>query len=95
MTRRTRARRAPAGCLNNDDEYKSVSPNAACHLLSAGIPLAFVSAQLGHAQATTTTRHYARWVGGSEYRRPPELTEGMVPADLLAAGAATRDAATG
>ncbi len=90
MTRRTRARRAPAGCLKNDDEYKSVSPNAACHLLSAGIPLAFVS-----AQATTTTRHYARWVGGSEYRRPPELTEGMVPADLLAAGATTRDAATG
>ncbi len=31
-----------------------------------------------------TARHYARWVGGMEYREPMELEPGEIPADLLA-----------
>jgi integrase len=36
-------------------------------LLAAGVPLTYVSAQLGHAKPTTTLQHYARWIpGGGE-----------------------------
>jgi len=42
----------------------------ASHLLSAGVQLAYVSAQLGHADVAITARHYARWCGGDEYRPP-------------------------
>ena len=56
----------------------------ASHLLSAGVQLAYVSAQLGHADVAITARHYARWCGGDEYRPPIPLAEGEVPADLLA-----------
>jgi integrase len=31
-------------------------------LLADGAPLTYVSAQLGHANPTTTLRHYARWM---------------------------------
>jgi len=31
-------------------------------LLADGAPLTYVSAQLGHANSTTTLRHYARWM---------------------------------
>ena len=31
-------------------------------LLAHGAPLTYVSAQLGHANPTTTLRHYARWM---------------------------------
>jgi len=34
----------------------------ASHALAAGAPLTYVSAQLGHADATTTLRWYARWL---------------------------------
>src|SRR5258705_13020472 len=56
----------------------------ASHLLSAGVQLAYVSAQLGHADVAITARSYARWCGGDEYRAPMALAEGEVPADLLA-----------
>ena len=46
--------------------------------------LAYVSRQLGHADIQVTTRHYARWCGGDEYREPMRLLPGEVPADLLA-----------
>jgi integrase len=56
----------------------------ASHLLSAGVQLAYVSNQLGHADVAITARHYAQWCGGDEYRPPIPLGEGEVPADLLA-----------
>jgi len=31
-------------------------------LLAAGAPITYVSAQLGHANPTTTLRYYARWI---------------------------------
>jgi len=31
-------------------------------LLAAGVPITYVSAQLGHANPTTTLRYYARWI---------------------------------
>ncbi len=34
----------------------------ATHLLARGVPITYVSAQLGHADATTTLRWYARWM---------------------------------
>jgi integrase len=55
----------------------------ASQLLSAGVQLAYVSNQLGHADVAITARSYARWCG-SEYRPPLVLAEGEVPADLLA-----------
>ena len=41
-------------------------------------------AKLGHAEVTTTARHYARWVGGDEYAEPVRPLPGELPADLLA-----------
>ena len=46
--------------------------------------LGYVSRQLGHADVTTTARHYAKWIEGDEYREPIPLETGEVPADLLA-----------
>jgi integrase len=37
----------------------------ASHMLSAGADLAYVSAQLGHANPATTLRIYAHWVPGT------------------------------
>jgi integrase len=62
---------------------KDLRDSFASHLLTAGIPLGYISRQLGHADTAVTARHYARWVG-DEYERPPQLEEGDVPADLLA-----------
>lgn len=31
-------------------------------LLSAGAPITYVSAQLGHVNPSTTLRYYARWI---------------------------------
>ena len=53
-------------------------------LLSAGIPLPYVSRQIGHADVATTARNYARWIGGDRYIAPPRLSPGEVPPDLLA-----------
>jgi hypothetical protein len=53
-------------------------------LLTCGVNLAYVSRQLGHADIQVTTRHYARWCGGDEYREPMRLDAGEVPTDLLA-----------
>jgi integrase len=56
----------------------------ASHLISAGVQLGYVSEQLGHADLAITAKHYARWCHGDDYRRPLEVREGEVPADLLA-----------
>lgn len=52
-------------------------------LLSAGVQLAYVSNQLGHADVAVTARHYARWAGGDQYAAPLAVAPGEVPADLL------------
>ena len=57
----------------------------ASQLLTAGVQLGYVSAQLGHANVSVTAEHYARWCGGEEtYRDPMVREEGEVPADFLA-----------
>jgi integrase len=52
-------------------------------LVMNGVPLSYVASQLGHSSIAVTEKHYARWVPGEDYRRPPDLAEGEVPADLL------------
>jgi integrase len=37
-------------------------------LLAAGAPITYVSAQLGHANPTTTLRYYAKWIPGKGQR---------------------------
>jgi hypothetical protein len=57
----------------------------ASHLLSAGVPLVYVSRQLGHKSQTLTERCYAKYLPGGDVYQPPEVLEvGEVPADLLA-----------
>ena len=72
---------------------KDLRDTYASHLLSAGVQLGYVSAQLGHADVAVTARHYARWAGGDLYRQPLQLEAGEVPADFLARLAPTRTAA--
>jgi integrase len=63
---------------------KDLRDTYASQLLSTGVPLPYVSAQLGHADIAVTARHYSKWCGGEGYRQPLTLREGEVPADLLA-----------
>jgi hypothetical protein len=37
-------------------------------LLSEGVPLLYVSQQLGHAKPTTTLKYYAKWIPSSNHR---------------------------
>jgi integrase len=62
---------------------KDLRDTYASQLLTAGVSLGYVSKQLGHADAATTARHYAEWIGEG-YREPMVLEGGEVPADLLA-----------
>jgi len=64
--------------------FKDLRDTFASTLVSAGVPLAYVSRQLGHADVAVTARHYATWAGGDEYRDPPRLQPGELPADLIA-----------
>ena len=63
---------------------KDLRDTFASQLLTCGVPLGYISAQLGHADIGVTSRHYARWCGGSEFRTPMVPAENEVPADLLA-----------
>ena len=45
----------------------------ASHMLAAGADLAYVSAQLGHANPATTLRIYAHWVPGVRRITPAVL----------------------
>jgi integrase len=63
---------------------KDLRDTFASQLLTAGVQLGYVSKQLGHADVAVTARHYAKWVEEDGYRRPLEVEEGEVPADLLA-----------
>ena len=63
---------------------KDLRDTFASQLLTTGVQLGYVSVQLGHADASITARHYARWIEGDHYREPMILEPGEVPADLLA-----------
>ncbi len=64
---------------------KDLRDTFASQLLTAGVQLGYVSAQLGHADVAVTARHYARWIEGEDgYREPLHLEPGELPADLLA-----------
>jgi hypothetical protein len=63
---------------------KELRDTFASQLLTAGIQLGYVSHQLGHADVATTSRHYAKWCGGAEYREAITPEDGELPADLLA-----------
>jgi hypothetical protein len=45
-------------------------------LLAHGAPITYVSAQLGHADATTTLRWYARWIPRADKRAVHMLDDG-------------------
>ncbi len=63
---------------------KDLRDTFASQLLTAGVQLGYLSAQLGHADLSTTARHYAKWCGDAEYNDPMARREGEVPADFLA-----------
>jgi hypothetical protein len=67
--------------------YKDLRDTYASSLLTAGVQLGYVSAQLGHADVVVTARHYAKWIGGDVYREPFQLRPGDVPADFIARSA--------
>jgi integrase len=82
-----RARVAPAVKADGSTRLRSpkdLRDTFASQLLTAGVQLGYVSRQLGHADVSVTARHYARWAGGDAYRRPLDVGEDEVPADLLA-----------
>ena len=62
---------------------KDLRDSYASYLLTCGVQLGYVSAQLGHSNVATTANHYARWVGDDSYKAPLSLGPGEVPADLL------------
>lgn len=62
---------------------KDLRDTFASQLLTTGIQLGYVSRQLGHSDVSVTARHYARWAEGDAYRKPLEVREDEVPADLL------------
>ena len=63
---------------------KDLRDTYASQLLTCGVPLGYISHQLGHADTSVTSRHYARWCGGADYRTPAAPAPSEVPADLLA-----------
>ncbi len=63
---------------------KDLRDSFASHLLTAGIQLGWISAQLGHSNVAVTATHYARWCGGDLYHEALTLEPGEVPPDLLA-----------
>ena len=63
---------------------KDLRDTFSSQLLTCGVQLGYVSAQLGHADVAITAKHYARWIEADEYREPLQVRAGEVPADLLA-----------
>ena len=68
---------------------KDLRDTFASHLLTLGVPLAYLAAQLGHSTPKVTVDHYARFLSAT-YVEPPKLAAGEIPADLLARLAACR-----
>ncbi len=77
------ATRQPDGKLRKPNP-KDLRDTFASQHITAGVPLAWVSHQLGHADLAVTAKHYARWASGEHYRQPPALGEDEGLADLLA-----------
>ena len=48
-------------------------------LLAAGAPITYVSAQLGHANPSTTLRYYAKWIPSQGRRWEPERGQLRAP----------------
>lgn len=63
---------------------KDLRDTFASQLLSAGVPLGWISKRLGHAHAAVTARHYAAWVDEDGYRNPLQVAPGELPTDLFA-----------
>ena len=64
--------------------YKDLRDTYASSLLTAGVQLGYVSAQLGYADVAVTARHYAKWIDTEGYREPMALASGELPCDLIA-----------
>ena len=62
---------------------KDLRDTFACVLLSSGVPVAYVSKQLGHSSISTTLKHYAKWCHGDDYVDPIRLSPSQLPADLI------------
>ena len=62
---------------------KDLRDTFASVLISNGIPLKYVSLQLGHGQTAITEKSYAKWCHGDDYVDPIRLSPGELPADLL------------
>ena len=65
-------------------------PPYASLLLAASAPITYVSAQLGHANPSTTLRFYAKWIPSKGGRRWVDLLDriaGAVEAAVEAVGA--------
>ncbi|MGH7336619.1 MAG: tyrosine-type recombinase/integrase, partial [Myxococcota bacterium] len=64
---------------------KDLRHTFASWLLSCGIPLKYISLQLGHSTSAVTESNYAKWIPGDGglYVEPVRLEPGEVPADLL------------
>ena len=74
---------------------KDLRDTFASQLLTAGVQLGYISAQLGHADVATTAKHYAAQVEGQSYSRPAELADGELPADLIERGVAAAGGSRG
>ena len=64
---------------------KDLRDTFASVLLSSGIPIKYISKQLGHSKTATTEKYYAKWCHEDDYIDPVRLSPGELPADLLAA----------
>ncbi len=64
---------------------KDLRDTFASVLISNGIPLKYVSRQLGHGKTDTTEKSYAKWCHDDDYEDPVRLSPSELPADLLAA----------
>jgi len=63
---------------------KDLRDTYASHLLTLGVPLGWISRQLGHADASVMARHYARWIDAEGATWHPEVpAAGELPVDLL------------
>ncbi len=62
---------------------KDLQDTYACQLLSCGVPLGYVSTQLGHSEIAMTSRYYAKWIDNG-HQSPPVLGPTEVYADFLA-----------
>lgn len=63
--------------LGIDTHLHALRHYSATELLTAGVDLRTVSGRLGHADGTTTLRHYAAWVNAADQQAAGILTAGL------------------